>query len=171
MIDTIGSSLIGGGASLIGGVLQNNWNRRAAERSMGFTERMSNTAHQREVEDLRAAGLNPILSAGGSGASRPAGTSYQAENVVGAAISSALDIARMKKELSEADANIDLLTSQKKKADMETKVMSRNLPEAELKNDFYDVVRPIIKKMKESATSNTRGWNPPKNRTSIPRMR
>jgi len=52
----------------------------SAERQMDFQRRMSNTSHQREVSDLRRAGLNPILSAGGSGASTPVGAMITPEN-------------------------------------------------------------------------------------------
>lgn len=56
----------------------NAFNAQQVQNQMNFQERMSSTAHQREVKDLLAAGLNPVLSANG-GASSPSGSSATAD--------------------------------------------------------------------------------------------
>lgn len=56
----------------------NEWSAQQAQKAMDYQTEMSNTAHQREVKDLIAAGLNPILSAGGSGATTGSGIAASA---------------------------------------------------------------------------------------------
>jgi hypothetical protein len=70
-----------GGISAYGGYRANQQTKASTARQMAFQERMSNTAHQRQMKDLRAAGINPMLSAKLGGASTPQGASYTARNI------------------------------------------------------------------------------------------
>ncbi|WNK15001.1 MAG: DNA pilot protein [Microvirus sp.] len=112
-------ALIAAGATLAGGILQNNSAKAQANRQMEFQEEMSNTSYQRGMEDMRQAGLNPILAAKVGGATTPSGAAAPVANVVGPAVSSALQVQQQSAQI----ANTEALT---KKTQEETKSIQYN---------------------------------------------
>jgi len=92
----------------VGTVIANRQNAREAAKNRAFQKEQSDTAHRREVEDLRLAGLNPVLSSHGSGASTPSGAQARFEDVGEGAtrgMASALAV-------QQAKAQIDLTRAQ-----------------------------------------------------------
>lgn len=93
----------------------NSMNRQIAQEGNEWSERMSNTAHQREVSDLKAAGLNPVLSANG-GASTPSYTSATMQgatmdaptfqNSLGPAVNTAMAKQRLDAEIDNMEADV-----------------------------------------------------------------
>lgn len=78
---------------------QNEANERIARENRQFQERMSNTAYQRATEDMRRAGINPMLAYSQGGASSPGGSTATMQDVMSPAVSSAMHAVRMRNEL------------------------------------------------------------------------
>lgn len=160
--------IISAGISALGGLFSaksaekaqasaNQQTAQSAREQMEFQREMSNTAHQREVRDLEAAGLNPILSAN-AGASTPGGamSNFQStkantpERVLASAktVSDALinkaNVANTNEQTrtqrTQQISNIasaGQATSSAKLADANARLVEAQLPEKEARGNVY----------------------------------
>ena len=136
----LGGALLSGNLGQSGARQQMRFNAQQAQLNRDFQERMSSTAHQRQVADLRKAGLNPILSASQGGAQTPSG---------GQASTSLNPL----EHAAHSAANLNLMKAQAKKLNAEANKIDQNVqidkPSEQVFGSFGNMLESAIGSAKD----------------------
>lgn len=155
-------------ASIITSVANTNMSREAnaatskeASMARDHDRDMADTAHQREVKDLKAAGLNPVLSAGGNGAGggnspSPTHQAPQLPNIDWPMLMIQNEQLRQAQEKIDVDkansaAGIAKSLSETELNKMKKILAQKGMIRADLEGEASGVLKNIIKFFKESA--------------------
>lgn len=145
MIAFLGA-LLGGALGAIGSGVSSAFQAREAKKDRSFQERMSSTAYQRSMADMRKAGLNPILAYQKGGASTPGGAQARIGDLgqAGVAgIASAVQLKRAQHEINllrmqrlDTEASAQQRLAQSRKTNIERRLLETELPSATAKQEF-----------------------------------
>lgn len=113
MMSMMAPAALLGGLGLAGSMMSISNQSSANSKALKWQRYNMQHAHQWEVEDLKKAGLNPILSAGGSGAVAGTVPNAPLPNVEMSDFASGLQVVQTLQNIKESQARIDLLGEQK----------------------------------------------------------
>lgn len=146
--------------NLIGAVVGAGVDMYQGEKQMDFQEKMSGTAYQRAVADMRKAGLNPSLAYSQGGASTPPGAGGSAGRILSEGVTSAVR-ARNERKVADATAEAtkkhadaaesNALTQAKGQA-LQENIFNRDTPW--LKVDRLFAQQQRVQDLTQSATAN-----------------
>jgi hypothetical protein len=162
--------IIGGAMDLAGGIYSAEANKDMNSQNLAAQREAMKKAHQWEVKDLKKAGLNPILSAGGSGASGSVGSSIAVSNPA-SGVSSAARMAFIERKQAESQVELNKDLAKQAKATAQNQIAQAKLnatatakqvaelPRAQTIGEIWSNAKGLPSKVKSHIKKSS--WNPP----------
>lgn len=138
---------IGAAGSVVGGLATTGFNMFQSDKTRDFNREMSSTMHQREVDDLRKAGLNPVLSANHGGSAVAPAVSPQAGDFD--ATNKAMQGLQLASSLALQNAQIREVNATSSGKELENKIGLRTY------NEKIDSIREQLTKLRNEVDMNT----------------
>lgn len=153
MFGAIAAPLIGGIASAFGAHMQNQESRRASEAQMAFQERTLRHQYQWATEDMKAAGINPMLAYQQGGSGSAGGSTYQPQNIgaAGAAGYETGSRSSLQSEQARQARTAERLAAERQEYDLEALRSSTALQRAQEATQPYVQAREAAQASQASA--------------------